>query len=509
MTDGITDLSKTAAPEAITAEICVIGSGCGGATAARMLAEAGHEVVVLEEGRDATGAELTQRDAAMYDQLYMDRGGRASHDLSVSVLQGRVLGGGGVINACDVVPASDPVLRHWASKYGLEDFAPERFKPFQDDALGDLSASRIPKRMVNKANHKLREGAEGLGLRGEVMMHNRVGCQGLGTCLIGCPINAKQNPRMVALPKAIAAGARIFTRARAVKIGKANQELKEITVRTLDPGGYHEQGQLEIRAKIVIVAANAISSAQLLLRSGVGNSVVGKNLTLQPQLPIIGIFDERIASFDGIPQSYAVTEFEEQDNAEFGLWGYRIEAIAGTPGIVSTLLPYSGTRGMKSMARYDHMASSLLLAPDAPSGQVEVARDGRLTIRYAQRPDHQERLRHAVETGANIYLEAGAREVLVPTLPPLTIRSSRAAKRAQHLSFAPATAPLLSAHQQGTIRFAASERDGGADLNGQIYGTRDVYVFDSSGFPTSASSHTMTPIIATSRMLTTKLLTRI
>ncbi|MDH4281910.1 MAG: FAD-dependent oxidoreductase, partial [Myxococcales bacterium] len=76
MTGGITDLSKTAAPEAITAEICVIGSGCGGATAARLLAEAGHEVVVLEEGRDATGAELTQRDAAMYDQLYMDRGGR-------------------------------------------------------------------------------------------------------------------------------------------------------------------------------------------------------------------------------------------------------------------------------------------------------------------------------------------------------------------------------------------------------------------------------------------------
>ena len=108
-----------------------------------------------------------------------------------------------------------------------------------------------------------------------------------------------------------------------------------------------------------------------------------------------------------------------------------------------------------------------------------------------------------------MYLEAGAREVLVPTQPALTIRSARTAKRAQQLTFAPATAPLISAHQQGTVRFAASERDGGADLNGQVYGTRNVYVFDSSGFPTSASSHTMTPIIASSRMLTTKLLTRI
>ena len=509
MTGEVTDLSKEAPPEAITTEICIIGSGCGGATAARLLSEAGHEVIVLEEGRDLSYQERTQRDPAMYDQLYMDRGGRASHDLSVSVLQGRVLGGGGVINACDVVPIPEGVLHHWATKYGLEDFAPERFKPFTDDALGDLSASRIPESLVNTANNKLRQGAEGLGLRGEVMMHNRVGCRGLGTCMLGCPVHAKRNPRMVALPKAIEAGARIFTRARAVKLDKANQELKEVTVRTLDPGGYHEQSELKVRAKIVIVAANAIASAQLLLRSGIGNAHVGQHLTLQPQLAIIGMFDERIAAFDGVPQSYAVTEFEEEDNAEFGLWGFRIEGVMGTPGLVSTMLPFSGVPGMEGMARYDRMAPSLLLVPDAPSGQVEVARDGRLTIRYEQRTDHKERLRQAAETAAKVYFEAGAREVMVPNAPPLVIRSTREAKQAQQLTFAPATAPMISAHQQGTVRFAASERDGGADLDGQVYGTRDIYVFDSSGYPTSAASHTMTPIIASSRMLTTKLLTRI
>ena len=400
MSGAVVDLSKQSVPGSVSTEICIIGSGCGGATAARLLSEAGHEVVVLEEGRDLIGPERTQRDRAMYDQLYMDRGGRATHDLSVSVLQGRVLGGGGVINACDVVPSPDAVLHHWATKYGLEDFAPERFRPFQEDALGDLSASRIPASMVNAANDKLRQGAAALGLRGEVMRHNRVGCQGLGTCLIGCPIQAKRNPRMVALPKALAAGTRIYTRSRAVKIGKADKEIKEIEVRTLDPKGYHEGKALKVRAKVVIVAANAIASAQLLLRSGIGNEHVGRNLTLQPQLPVIGIFDERIAAFDGIPQSYAVTEFEQEDNPEFGLWGYRIEGIMGTPGIVSTLLPFSGPEAMRGMAQYDHMAASLLLVPDAPSGRVQVSGDGRLTIRYEQRRDHQERLRRAVESTA-------------------------------------------------------------------------------------------------------------
>jgi choline dehydrogenase-like flavoprotein len=505
----IIDLSKEAVPKDVSTEICVIGSGCGGGTAARLLAEAGHEVVMLEEGRDLVGPERTQRDAAMYDQLYMDRGGRASHDLSISVLQGRVLGGGGVINACDVVPPPDGVLTHWADKFGLRDYAPDRFRPFVDAALDDLSAHRIPERMVNVANDKLRQGAESLGLRGEVMLHNRVGCRGLGTCLIGCPIHAKRNPRMVALPKAFEAGARVYTRARAVRIAKASQEIKEVSVRTLDVGGYREEGAFTVRAKIVIVAANAIASAQLLLRSAMGNQHVGRHLTLQPQLSIIGLFEERIAAFDGIPQSYAVTEFEDEDHPEFGLWGYRIEGIMGTPGIVSTLLPFSGVPAMEGMAQYDRMAASLLLVPDAPSGQVEVARDGRLTIRYAQRDDHRERLRHAVESAARIYLAAGAREVLVPTMPPVNIRSTNEASKARGLSLAPATAPLISAHQQGTVRFATAERDGAADPDGRVYGARDVYVFDSSGFPTSASSHTMTPIIASARMLSAKLLARL
>ena len=92
---------------------------------------------------------------------------------------------------------------------------------------------------------------------------------------------------------------------------------------------------------------------------------------------------------------------------------------------------------------------------------------------------------------------------------PLVIRTTEDAAKARDIDFGPATAPLLSAHQQGTVRMAPSERDGGADPDAKVYGTRDIYVFDSSGFPTSASSHTMAPIMAASSMLTAKLLARL
>lgn len=185
MSGSIVDLSREAPPRELSVEVCVVGSGCGGATAAWTLAAAGKEVLVLEEGGDAVGLDLTQRDGAMYDRLYMDRGGRSTSDLSIAVLQGRALGGGGVINACDVVPISDEVLRHWQTRHGLTDLSPETLAPYRARALADLSANLPTEEQLNTNNALLRDGARRLGVRGEIMMHNRVGCAGTGTCLIG------------------------------------------------------------------------------------------------------------------------------------------------------------------------------------------------------------------------------------------------------------------------------------------------------------------------------------
>ena len=504
---GITDFSSGPPPEQIHCEICIIGSGCGGATAARVLAEAGRDVVVLEEGGDFTGMKLTQRDAAMYDQLYVDRGGRTTEDMSISVLSGRVLGGGGVINACDVVPVPDAVWALWRKTYGLTDLTPEAMQPFVKRALDDLSANRIAEHRVNRANALLRQGAQALGWRGDVMNHNRAEhCAGLGTCLIGCPLDAKRNPRMVAIPKAIAAGARIFVRARAVRIDKAGDEMKRIHGRALDARGYHETQPFTVHARVVIVAANPIGTVQLPLRSGIGNEHVGRFLSLQPQIPILAHFAEQVDAFRGIPQSYAITEFETCDETR-GLGGFRIEAIMGTPGIVGSLVPQAGIGGKATMSRLRNVAAALLLLPDAPVGTVTLGSGGRPRIRYEMTDEYRKRGRLAIRAATRAYLAAGAQDVVAAAVPPLVLRNEADLARVDALTFAPATMPLISAHQQGGVRMAPSPRHGAAAPNGQVYGTRGVYVFDSSGFPTSSSSHTMTPILTMAHALSARLLT--
>jgi choline dehydrogenase-like flavoprotein len=223
-------------------------------------------------------------------------------------------------------------------------------------------------------------------------------------------------------------------------------------------------------------------------------------------LPVVALFKEEVRFFRGIPQSWAVTEFERFDDDEHGWWGFRLESIAGTPGIVSTLLPVAGAAGKALMSRYAHLGAVLCLLPDDPTGRIEVERNGRVRIHHGMDGELFGRARQAAKAAARAFLAAGATEVMVPSVPSVVVRSEAELANIDAMDFAPATVPFISAHQQGGIRFAPSERDGAAAPDGQVYGTRGVYAFDSAGYPSSSSSHTMAPIITTSRMLATQLL---
>jgi choline dehydrogenase-like flavoprotein len=81
-----------------SADVCIIGSGCGGGASAKILAEAGKKVVLLEEGGYYTSADFDGTEQTAYQSLYQRRAGQATEDLSVTVLQGRCVGGSTTVN---------------------------------------------------------------------------------------------------------------------------------------------------------------------------------------------------------------------------------------------------------------------------------------------------------------------------------------------------------------------------------------------------------------------------
>ena len=72
----IHDASTLDLPLTIQADLCVVGSGAGGMTAATIAAEAGLDVIVLEAGAFVPPESMTQREEEMLPQLLWAGGGR-------------------------------------------------------------------------------------------------------------------------------------------------------------------------------------------------------------------------------------------------------------------------------------------------------------------------------------------------------------------------------------------------------------------------------------------------
>ncbi|HYO64780.1 MAG TPA: NAD(P)-binding protein [Archangium sp.] len=77
-------------------DVCIIGSGCGGAALGARLAERGRSVVMLEQGGYYTRADFDQRETNMLAKVDGGRGLDTSTDLSVALTYGNNVGGASV-----------------------------------------------------------------------------------------------------------------------------------------------------------------------------------------------------------------------------------------------------------------------------------------------------------------------------------------------------------------------------------------------------------------------------
>ena len=171
-------------------DVCVVGSGAGGAVTAARLAALGARVVVLEEGpwHKPSDSTLLERDA--YPRLYQEKGQRATDDLSISILQGRAIGGSTAVNWTTSFRTPDRVLEHWRRVHGIEGLGPADLAPHFAAVEERLGIHEQPADEVNANNGALWEGAGKLGWERARTRRNVQGCQNLGAAaVIGAPGN--------------------------------------------------------------------------------------------------------------------------------------------------------------------------------------------------------------------------------------------------------------------------------------------------------------------------------
>ena len=150
------------------------------------------------------------------------------------------------------------------------------------------------------------------------------------------------------------------------------------------------------------------------------------------------------------------------------------------------------------MAQLRHAAMALLLVPDAPSGRLAWTRGERgfaASIEYTLTEEWTQRLRSGLRAVAEAYFEAGALEVRPASDVFEPLRGRADLDRVASFPIRSGVTRLISAHVQGSCRMGPVPNGSVVDLEHQVHGVPGLYVVDASVFPTSASTHTMIPVM--------------
>ena len=462
------------------ADVCIIGSGAGGAVVAKELAEAGLSVIVLEAGENHDPTTFGSYEPEMLRRLFWDSGLRRTRDGAIVISQGRGVGGSTVHNLCYAVRPPQILLDRW----GVPDISSNFVRVEQT-----LGVTQIQEADVNGLNAVIRRGCEVMKWRGVVQRHNRGTCDTCGSqCLFGCPLSksaqdnptrmGKQSMAVTYIPLALAAGARLYSNCTAEKIHVEKQKVVGVSAQLLS-------GKLHVHSKVVVLAAGAINSPQLWLKSRLPNTNrrVGTNLHLHPAVFVGGVFNETVDGHLGIPQSYYVDEFLDLEQSPNS--GYLLMPAFGSQMIVAASLPGFGEEHRELMERYRHIAALLVLLHDRTRGQVSVNYRGAPSIAYRLRRSDRKVLIEGAINAARLLFAAGATEIVMPYTQYLPIKKGADLEMIRHRGIVPNDIMLASSHPQGTLQMGENPNRTVVKLSGESHAMKGLFVADASLFPTS------------------------
>ncbi|MEH6578651.1 MAG: FAD-dependent oxidoreductase [Amphritea sp.] len=253
-------------------DVIVVGTGPGGATVAKTLAEAGQSVVMLEWG-DA--APLRGEFSQMAGIAAVPGKGAFVHsDLSL-VMRGITAGGTSAINFATVM---EPPLELF-QKYGIDLSA-------QTLALRQqLPINTLPDHLMGPLASRIQSGAQSLGLdwqKLEKLIYLdkcRAACH---RCTYGCPFDAKWSAREF-IEEAVKCSAKLLTGAKVFRVLHRDGRVQGVEYQK---GGVGHK----LYADHVVLAAGGIGSPRVLQNSGFENA--GRDYFVDPVIAVMGSVNE-------------------------------------------------------------------------------------------------------------------------------------------------------------------------------------------------------------------------
>ncbi|SMR46624.1 unnamed protein product [Zymoseptoria tritici ST99CH_1E4] len=522
--------------EVIETDVVIVGSGCGGAVVAKILAEAGLRVIVVEKSYYWSPEYLPMTEADAPYLLFGNGGGHISNDSTMTVVPGQTWGGGGVVNWSASLQPQGFVRREWSEKFGLKHFTTSAFQA-DLDAVCERMGVGLTNVKHNKANTVLMEGARKLGWSAKPVPQNTGGeLHPDGYCTRGCRSCGKKGPTVTFLPDAAKCGARFIEGFDVQEIlfgattpdgTKQTTGIKGIWTSRDGHGGVAgpdvTRRQLIINARRTIISGGSVYTPILLSRSGLKNRHIGRHLRLHPVAMLGAVWDEDVRPWEGAILTSVCNEFENLDGEGYGA---KLEATTMMPSSFLPLFPWTGGLQFKEFtAKMRRMTGYIALARDRYGGRVfpDPKEPGRAIIQYhPSKYDKQHILAGLVGLAEIMYVE-GAREIFatIPGLEPFVRPSSDAAANISvHSTASPSVSDeafqswlhklktigfpypdtgFISAHQMGSCRMGSSKHNSVVDGKGKVWGAEGLYVADASVFPSASGVNPMITVMGIAR----------
>lgn len=484
-------------------DVCVVGSGAGGAVISAELASRGLDVVVLEAGAYVDDAEFLQLELPAYANSFWRGGPTFTGDMNVSVQAGSGLGGGTVINWTNSLRTKPWVREQWESEHGLEGLAGADFDAHLDAVWDRLGVNRDCSDL-NGPQQRMKGGADALGWSFTQTDRNadpaRYQFDSAGYLGFGDQSGSKRSMTKTYLQDAFDAGARILTHCRAERVMVSAGQAAGVQARWSDPAT-GKSATVTVNAPRVVVACGALESPALLLRSQIGGEAVGRYLRLHPSTAIIGLYGEDLQSWRGAPHAGLVDEFA---NIEDG-YGFLIEGAQYTTALGSSAIPFVTARQHKElMSRFASAATFIGLLRDHGHGSVTLDDDGECIPWYSLDDERDVRItRLSIAAQTRLHEAAGAVQILALAAGAPTWRAGEDLDafiaRITALPLRAGGWKVFAAHQMGTCRMGADPATSVADPWGQLHDTKGVWIGDASAFPTPSGTNPMITIMALAR----------
>ncbi|MFT7518645.1 MAG: choline dehydrogenase-like flavoprotein [Kiritimatiellia bacterium] len=471
----------------VEAEVVVVGTGAGGAAVAARLAELGVAVLIIEEGQYHRRSAHSGPPLDRMRRFWRDGGisfsvGRPP----ISIPLGKMVGGTTAINSGTCFRTPDAVLREWRDAGFSADFSPSSMARLFDEVETELQVEPAGAAHLGHIGEVVAAGAEAMGLEHGPLPRNAPGCDGQGTCILGCPTEARRSTNVSYVPRALQAGAEVITGLPVTRILRRGATVVGVQAHGTDRFGAPRT--LRVRAQAVVLACGSLMTPLLLQANDFHHPRLGRNLSLHPALGMWVRTDVSNAPWAAIPQGMGVRGHGDPD--------IKFEGFYLPPQLAAMSVPLHGPALMRWMGDADRVGQFGFMVRDRGVGRVLRGPGGRPLVHYDVTDVTLGKLQKGAALLAELLLRGGGREVLAGLGPDPVVRTVEQARRLAGAPLVATDFTLLGAHPLGTCAIGVDPATSVLDLDHRVRGTHNLYVVDGGSVPSSLGVNPQVTIMA-------------